>query len=587
MQHLFATKWPIALAGLLLLVYFAQGLHFISANSQTFDEAVHLTGGYSYLATGDFRLNSEHPPLIKQLCALPVYLWYRVPFEPNPSLWEEAKSGADRPQWSISRDFLYGWAVTADRMLALGRIPNLLLGTLLVVLIGWWAYRLWGRGAAILGTSLAAFEPNLIAHSSLITGDLGITLFMFLTIYLMWEYSRSPSRRLLVAIGLSLGLALASKFSGVLVAGIVGMVAGIHILCGGSFSLGGSSEEASEAPLPRRSQQALLPLLRIFCIAILVILPFYYFQGFSSWTFGLRTQMNQQTNGKESFFFGEYSTFGWPYYFPVSFLIKTPVGSLALILTSFIFFRWGKPLKKQDAVFLLAPVVIYMLALARLKLNIGFRYALPIYPFLFVLASRLATMKFRPAWSGAGILSAAVLCTVASDLRIAPHQLAYFNELVGGPDKGYLYLSDSNIDWGQDLRGLKEYMDRERLPMIYLCYYGTAPPEYYGIRYQYIPGFGRLEPPAIEKMPKGMNREVLAISVVMLQGVHCQDKNLFRWLWDRQPVAKVGYSIFLYDLTGDADAHARLANVYSKVGVAELEDSEKQIAKQIRMKKGL
>jgi hypothetical protein len=117
-------------------------------------------------------------------------------------------------------------------------------------------------------------------------------------------------------------------------------------------------------------------------------------------------------------------------------------------------------------------------------------------------------------------------------------------------------------------------MDRETLPMIYLCYYGTAPPEHYGIHYQYIPGFGQLEPPMIEAMPEHVGSEVLAISVVMLQGVHCADKDLFRWLWDRQPIAKIGYSIFVYDLTGDVDAQAHLAQVYSKIGPRELVDSE-------------
>jgi dolichyl-phosphate-mannose--protein O-mannosyl transferase len=224
-------RCTVAIVGLFLATFFAQGLCFISANCQTFDEAVHLTGGYSYLATGDFRLNSEHPPFIKQLCALPAFLWYRVPFAPNHSLWEEAKTGVDRPQWSISLDFLYGSPVSADQMLTLARIPNLLLGTILVGLIGWWAYRLWGPRAAILAASLAAFEPNLIAHSSLVTGDLGITLFIFLTIYLMWEYCRAPSRRLLVATGLALGFALVSKFSALLLVGIVGSVAALHEGC--------------------------------------------------------------------------------------------------------------------------------------------------------------------------------------------------------------------------------------------------------------------------------------------------------------------------------------------------------------------
>jgi hypothetical protein len=550
---------------LLLLVFLGQGLWFIAANSQTFDEGVHLTAGYSYWATGDFRLNPEHPPFVKQLCALPVFLYYRLPFHPNPTLWEEAKTGEDRAQWLISRDFLYGGPAAGPDLIALGRLPNLLLGLGLIALVGWWAYRLWGRGAALLGMSLAAFEPNLVANASLITTDLGITLFSFLTFYLLWEYAARPSHRLLVATGLALGLVLVTKFSCLLVMILAGAVIGTHILLGGSFGLPGAVRENEETTSWQRLWQALAPSLRILCLALLVILPFYDFQGFGTWALGLRTQMNQQTTGKESFFLGQYAEGGWWYYFPVCFLLKTPLGSLALILAGLLFFRAGKPLGRRDVVFLLLPVGLYFLALTRLRLNIGLRYALPVYPFLFVLASRLATVRFRRAWIAPVVLGIPVACSAASALRVAPHQLAYFNELAGGPAAGHRLLSNANIDWGQGLLDLKAYLEREGVPMVRLSYYGTAVPAAYGIHSQYVPGFGQLGPPPAEAVPN-VGRELLAISVVNLQGVHCADHSLYAWLRQRTPVATPGYSLFVYDLTGDADAHLSLAKVYLQVG---------------------
>jgi hypothetical protein len=571
-----SRRTALALLGglLLLLVFLGQGLFFIAANSQTFDEAVHLTAGYSYLGTGDFRLNSEDPPLIKFLQSLPIFLGYHLPFEPDPKLWREAKEGQDHAQWRISQDFLYGSSVPADQLLALGRIPNLLLGTCLVALIGWWAYRLWGRGAALLAMSLAALEPNLVAHASLITTDMGITLCTFLTLYLLWEYSACPSRLLLCASGLALGLGLVSKFSSLLLVGMVGVVIGFHVFSGGSFALLGSKREQGMKGLPARVEEAVAPFLRVLCLGLLVIPVCYEFQGFSDWCYGLRTQMNQQTTGKEAFFLGEYSEGGWWNYFLVAFLLKTPVGSLTLILLSLLLYRAGSPLRRREVVFLLAPVVFYMLALTKLRLNIGLRYALPIYPFLFVLASRLATLSFRRTWVLPVLLAVPLSWNAISSLRVAPHQLAYFNEFVGGPEEGYRYLSNSNVDWGQDLRSVKEYMEREGLPMIYLSYYGTAPPAYYGIRHQYVPGYGQLEPPTAEVLAPNVKREVLAISVVSLQGVHCEDNDLFRWLEARTPIAKIGYSIFVYDLTGDTDAHLHLAEVYVKVGPHRLVEPE-------------
>ena len=158
--------------------------------------------------------------------------------------------------------------------------------------------------------------------------------------------------------------------------------------------------------------------------------------------------------------------------------------------------------------------------------------------------------------------------TAISSLRVAPHQLAYFNELVGGPEEGYRYLSDSNLDWGQDLEGLKAYIDKNNLPMIYLSYFGTAPPSYYGIRYQYVPGAWPLEwPPPADKVPATAPRKILAISVYNLQDVSTAYYPLFRWLWTRQPIAKIGYSIFVYDLTEDREGLAKLEESYAKAGI--------------------
>src|ERR687887_339121 len=101
-------------AGLILFIlFFVQGIFFIRANSQTIDEATHLAAGYSYLATRDFRLNPEHPPLIKELLALPLFLGYGLPFNPDPQHWDKGD------QYIIGRHFLYKSTLPADRMLAL------------------------------------------------------------------------------------------------------------------------------------------------------------------------------------------------------------------------------------------------------------------------------------------------------------------------------------------------------------------------------------------------------------------------------------------------------------------------------------
>ena len=552
------NKLALLVALFLLLVFVAQGILFIGANSQTIDEAMHLAAGYSYLAKKDFRIEPQNPPLIKELLALPLFLTYRLPFNPDPQHWREADG------YLIGRDLLYNSTPSADRMLALTRFPNLFLGTILVALIAWWAHRLWGNRAAILAVALASLEPNLVAHSSLVTTDIGVTLFIFLTVYLFWEYVNRPTWTLLIATGISTGMALLSKFSAVLLIPMIALIVTASVLIG--------SERHALLPLKRNQNevrhkfvQAATVLSLMLVVALLTIPPAYFFRGFQGWLSGFYQFLTLSQEGLPAFFVGEYSSHNWWSYFPVAFLIKTPVGSLVLFTLSLVFYRAGSPLRYRQALFLVLPVILIFLAMTQAKTNIGLRHILPIYPFLLVLASRLATTRLRHAWLAPLLIGIPVLFTAISSLRIAPHQLAYFNESVGGPEQGYRYLSDSNLDWGQDLKGLKAYMEKEKLPIIYLSYFGTAPPYYYGIRYQYVAGKGSLEwPPPSNKVPADAARKILAISVYNLQDVSRPNDPLFRWLWVRQPVAKIGYSIFIYDLTDDREGLRKLEGTYAK-----------------------
>jgi hypothetical protein len=209
-------------------------------------------------------------------------------------------------------------------------------------------------------------------------------------------------------------------------------------------------------------------------------------------------------------------------------------------------------------------------AMTQARINIGVRHVLPVYPLLFVLAARVATIRLGPAWLMPLLVTLSLALAAASALRVAPHQLAYFNELVGGPARGHRYLSDSNLDWGQDLKRLGAFMDREGVPILYLSYFGTAPPAYYGIRYQYVPGSWPLEwPPPADRVPDDLPRKLLAISVSNLQEVQTHSYPLFTWLRMLRPAARIGHSIHIYDLTGDTDALRALGETYRKVGLAD------------------
>ena len=550
-------KLSSMVAGLLLLAYIGQGVAFLRANSQTLDEAVHLAAGYSYLATGDFRLNPEDPPLIKLLAAACVSLRYRLPFAPDEGQW------AVPDQWKIGQQFLYGSAVPADGVLAAARLPNFLLGIALVGLVGWWAYRLWGRAAGLVALALAALEPNLVAHACLVTTDLGVALFTCLTLYLLWEYLARPSGWWLAAAGLAAGLALATKFSAIFLPQLAGILLVGQALFGTTPLFSWPRRNWGDVA---RLAGAALSLTLLICFAALVLWAVYLGHGLAAWWQGLDWQLAHQDRGHPAFFLGDYSQGGWWAYLPVAFLLKTPLGSLLLVGASLVLCRAGRPLRWREAAFLLLPVAALFVAATQARVNIGLRYLLPVYPLLYVQAGRLATVCGGHRWLFPVLLVGALGWTAVSSGRVAPHQLAYFNELAGGPTGGQRYLGDSNLDWGQDLKNLKAYMDRERLAAVHLCYFGTAPPDYYGIRYQRIPGAAQLAVPPDDRLPTGAEPEVLAISVGYLQGTHLDEKGRFHWLRQRLPVARIGYSIYVYDLTRDTDARILLAEDYSQHG---------------------
>jgi hypothetical protein len=548
----------IALLGglVLLCVFVGQGVFFIRANSQTVDEATHLAAGYSYLTTRDFRLDTEHPPFIKELQALPLWVIYELPFRPDLRQWRDAD------QERIGLDFLYNSPIPADQILAWSRFTNLFLGVLLVALIGWWAYRLWGSLPAMLAMTLASLEPNLVAHSALVTTDLGVALFIFFAVYLLWEYLQLPTWGRLVAVGVSTGLALAAKFSALFLLASLSLILALIVIAGEPCAF--PANQTRIARWPKIVQAGTLFLIVLF-VAFLIVVPVYFFQGIAPWVMGLREFLSHADTGHLSFYLGNYSYQGWWDYFGVAFLIKTPVGSLLLIAASLVLYRVGKPLQRRDAILLLIPPALIFISTTQAKVNIGLRHILPVYPFLFVLASRLATLRLRREWAVPLLIGIPTIFTAISSLRISPHQLAYFNEFVGGPGQGYRYLSDSNIDWGQDLKGLKAYMEQEKLPIIYLSYFGTAPPSAYGIRYQSIArtGIHEVSPPS-DKVPATAARKIFAISVYNLQDISTGSRPLFRWLWLRQPIAKIGYSIFIYDLSNDSVGLMMLERAYAR-----------------------
>ena len=543
----------------LLLLMFGQALGSARLKSPTMDEQNHIARGLAYLRTGDPRLSVEHPPLVNALCALPLLLDPQIELPLDHPSWQ---SGA----WYVFADeFLWrANAASVDRIVFLARLPVIWLGLLLGALVYRWARELGGARAGLPALFLLACDPNILAHARLVTTDLGVTVFSFLAVYALWRMlrSRPGSRPSELLAGVALGLALTAKFSALLLCPLFCLL-------------------VLWQAITRRTLRPVLALIIVFVLAAFTLWAVYGFEfgplnagGPSlpapSYLRGVQAILRRTEGGNPSFLVGQYSTAGWWYYFPVAFLIKTPILTLLLLLASLVL--TARQRTWDHDLFLLLPMVAFFGVNLLSRLNIGYRHLLPVLPFVFVYVARwigsefqVQGYRFKVSDPKPGTLNlkqmAGVLLTawyLTSALLIYPDYLAYFNELAGGPANGYRWLVDSNLDWGQDLPGLRYYVEAHGLTQVYLSWFGSARPEHYGIPYRPLPGYplyqGDAETFAFNPYHPAPGTYV--ISATNLQGVALRDRDTFLWFRQHQPVARIGYSIFVYEVPPEESAGA-------------------------------
>jgi hypothetical protein len=585
----------------LLGVFVLQALLSAGQKSPTMDEQNHIARGYAYLRTRDLRLSREHPPLVNAISALPLLVI-------RPQLPTDHPSWTSANWYAFSDELLWratdadGRPIEATKIVNWSRVPIVLLGLLLGMGVYAWAAELHGSAAGLLALGLYVFSPNILAHTRLATNDLGLACFTFFALYTFWRFMTGPTITGIVAAGVALGLALAAKFSALILLPIFALLVVIHarrkrpasahppaepdlvpLFPGETTTVGPPA--GAELFRPQPVKPAGPPWWRrvewkwVLYLTVLVIIGLAVTWGIyglergplsnqgtalpmpSYWN-GLKTIFERTERGNPAFLMGRYSTTGWWYYFPLAFLIKTPVPTL-LSLALALALTVGRQSWRAE-MWLLLPVAIYFLALMGSSLNIGYRHLLPVLPLLFVYVSKLATgdaqltsrhsrYEIRLPQSVVRNLLAVIPIVLVgwqalSALRIYPHYLAYFNDIVGGPENGYQYLVDSNLDWGQDLPTLRDYLDREGIDHINLSWFGPAPPERYGIRYRPLPGFplyqGSAETFAFN--PYQPAPGLYAISATNLQGVMFKDHDTFAWFREQEPLAQPGYSIFIY-----------------------------------------
>lgn len=534
------ARLALLTAVLLAAGHLVLGWSAVRTLSATFDEPMHVAAGYTYWLRGDMRLDPNNPPLAKMLIAAPLLARaIAVPWE--------TKEWLGGFHYVFGERLLYWSGNDADALLANARLVNLLLSSALLLILWRWSAGKWGAPGAFAAAAVYAASPAILAHASLATNDFTACFFALLGTLACVEFVERRERAAALAAGLAAAAAALSKYSGVLLCAVY---AGILL---------SDARGRRRAALAEFARWAGLPWLAVVG-AYLVL-----YEG--AWA-GFTARAWQVAAGAHPVFvLGDIHPSGWLGTYAVAVLSKSTPFELAALAAG------GYMWRKQRAAAQRAPWILLLVYLAAATLSrkqIGLRYVLPMYPAIALIAGQLtaAASAERKKWlAGAFAAGQAV-----SALLVAPDFLAYFNSLSGGAARGHLLLGDSNLDWGQDLKRLGVYLRAEGSPEVILSYFGSASPEYYGIAAQNAGSSNAITRLRVNSARPA--RELFVISATNLQGTYAQGRDL-RWSALRPPLARVGPSLFVYDVTADADFHQRLAEYYAAGGEALLEGREK------------
>ncbi len=494
------TLLTFLILAMLLGFYGFQLWYHATRTSATIDEPFHILAGYRYWQCGDYGINPEHPPLLKLLAASTISSQNLV----------EPVSVCGSKITDKFTGFLTGFQFLSrngvDQILVPARLAASLMSILLAVLVFLAAWKMFGKPEAFLALTLLVFEPNLIAHGSLVTTDMAITAMMFAAVYALYRYRQRPTVPRLLLTGLAVGLMLASKHSGIMVLPILFVLLMVDVLI---------TWKRNKSDADSRLRLGLLNNAAAFvgiCLIGLTILwatygfRYYALPDATTDTVSLVDFFKESSDpeaagrfsGKivelmgrthifpESYVYGlaDIVAFGvrpvyllgtlyprqqW-FYFPVIFPIKT---STALLLLLPLALLSGKLYRKhpREMLFLLLPALAYFAISLTSGLNMGIRHILPIYPFFIIVAAAGACALARRYRTFFYALIVLFLFHAFTAVRTAPNYIAFSNDFWGGTNNTYRH---EGFDWGQNLKIIDEYLKKEDFQDCWLAYLGPG-----------------------------------------------------------------------------------------------------------------
>jgi len=476
----------LAVSVLLFAAFAFQLVYHAVRTSATVDEPNHILAGHRHWC-GDFGINPEHPPLLKLIATAPLN--FRELSEPP---WEcGSKFTSKFDAFSYGSTFLVENGV--DSVVITTRLAASLMSLLLALLVYLAAWEMFGRWEALTALAIVAFEPSFIGHGSIITTDMSISATSFGAMYALYRYGKDQTWLRFLVAGLAFGLMLAAKHSAVIFIGI------LFALLIADVVLFRKTETWVVNQIFRRTAA----LVGIFLMGLMILWSFYGFRyraipNVTAGTISVadyikengrpesigslpaqvteaisRTQIFPESyvlgmadviswGSRNTVLFGRnYPTGKW-FFFPVALAVKTNLALLLLLPLGLIFLFFNRE-KWLEGMYLLVPAVVFFVFASSSNFTNGIRHILPIYAFLIVLVAAGAIWLCRKFNAFRYALIALLVLNALGAVRAAPNYLAFANDLWGGYENTHRVFNGSNVDTGQNMKLLRDYIARENI----------------------------------------------------------------------------------------------------------------------------
>ena len=562
------TPYRTELWAAVFLLVMALNLVTVTARkSITADEVVLIPSAYYHLVTNHVQLIRQHPPLCKLLAGLPLLF-----IQPNELSPDQIDPSARPPEveWAYIMRFWQDNRAHFEAICFWARVPMIVLTLALGVLLFVFARDLVGDRAALLALLVFALEPTVLAHGRVVQTDIPAAFGFLLSVFALYRYLRGPTWKRALGIGAAAGLAMLAKYSMVIlgpilllvflvllwkskhrrpVAGhaLLAMLALIFVINAGYFFHSRPFTPA-DAQWIANCFPASSHLVSASVRTLRLLLP-------TDFVMGVYWQLQHSHEGHPAALLGRHSTHGWWYYFPVAFALKA---TIPFLLLSIVSLGWAvdRLIRRKEwrLSVLLIPFSLYTALLMASPLNLGVRYYLPGYVFLLILSGALLDTLFsktkskpaRIASMAAGVLALAWISF--ETLRAYPNYMPYLNQLASARAHWW-YLSDSNVEWGDDTRELAGYLRaRGETRVRAMLLGGFATLEFYGVNYQDALAPDPQPPPRYTALGASfLNGSTVPFYEVQGQRVSDEVRvNTFRSFRRRPPEAVIGNSIYVY-----------------------------------------